>query len=75
MGCGCEQNEKPLKEALVITKNNLEDQAYNAIYNTPISFTYQNKIQVVELTHHTKKHWIEKKEWVNPYPMLIKIKW
>ena len=43
MGCGCEQNEKPLKEALVITKNNLEDQAYNAIYNTPISFTYQNK--------------------------------
>jgi hypothetical protein len=43
MDWGCEQNEKPLKEALVITKNNLEDQAYNAIYNTPISFTYQNK--------------------------------
>lgn len=43
MGCGCEQNKKPLKEALVVTKDNLKDQAYNAIYNTPISFTYQNK--------------------------------
>lgn len=43
MSCGCEQNKKPLKEALVVTKDNLEDQAYNAIYNTPISFTYQNK--------------------------------
>jgi len=43
MSCGCEKNKKPVKEALVITKNNLEDQAYNAIYNTPISFTYQNK--------------------------------
>ena len=43
MGCGCEENKKPLKEALVVTKDNLKDQAYNAIYNTPISFTYQNK--------------------------------
>jgi len=43
MECGCEQNKKPLKEALVVTKDNLRDQAYNAIYNTPISFTYQNK--------------------------------
>lgn len=43
MGCGCEQDKKPLKEALVVTKDNLKDQAYNAIYNTPISFTYQNK--------------------------------
>ena len=43
MGCGCEQNKKPLKEALVVTKDNLKDQAYNAIYNTPISFTHQNK--------------------------------
>ena len=43
MECGCEQNKKPLKEALVVTKDNLRDQAYNAIYNIPISFTYQNK--------------------------------
>jgi len=43
MACGCEQNKKPLKEALVVTKDNLKDQAYNAIYNTPIAFTYQNK--------------------------------
>jgi hypothetical protein len=43
MGCGCEQNKKPLKEVLVVTTDNLRNQAYNAIYNTPISFTHQNK--------------------------------
>jgi hypothetical protein len=42
MSCGCNEN-KPIKEALVITKDNLRSQAHNAIYNVPIAYAPQDK--------------------------------